>query len=141
MRSLARGVVLYLGVELAAAAALIWALGPGWALLVLAATFMAGVLLCAAQVRGQVGALRSRRVSPQDTVTDGVLIGLGSFLVFLPGIVSTLAGALMLAPVTRGVTRPVARGMLTRLHSEGPATRRIDYIDGEVIEDAVALTR
>lgn len=141
----------YVVVELVAAAALTWALGLGWALVVLAATFMLGVLLSAGQIKGQVdnhvAILRSGRRSPQGALADGVLIGLGSFLVFLPGLVSTAAGVLMLTPPTRAAMRPLAQSMLTsgiggRIAAVTTSTtRRTDYIDGEVIEDAVALTR
>ena len=93
---------LYALVELAALALLIWAIGVGWTLVVVAATFMAGVLLVASQVRGQLAAARRAGTDPRAAVTDGVLVALGSFLVFLPGLVSTAAGILMLAPPTRG---------------------------------------
>lgn len=140
LRPVARWVLLYAVVELAAAALLVWALGLGWALVVMAAVFLAGVLLSASQVKD---AVRTRR-SPQVTLADGVLVGAGSFLVFLPGVVSTAAGALMLAPPTRGAMRPAAQAMLTRglvrrvnLDYLGP--RRSDYIDGEVIDGEIAI--
>ncbi|MGV0993340.1 MAG: FxsA family protein [Mycobacterium sp.] len=156
MRPLLRYTALYAVVELAAVALLIWAFGLGWTLVVLATTFMAGVLMSAAQVKGQFAAVRGRRVTPQGAMADGVLVGIGSFLVFLPGIVSTAAGSLMLAPPTRTAMRPLAQSMLSRgigrridaVTGAGAApgtfpaaTRRTDYIDGEVIEDAVALTQ
>lgn len=152
MRPFLRYTALYAVIELVAAALLIWSLGLGWTLVLLAATFMLGVLISAAQVKGQVSAGRAGRRTPQDAVADGVLVGLGSFLVFLPGIVTTAAGALILAPPTRAVMRPAAQGLLSRGLLRGlptwemgrtamAATRRTDYIDGEVIEDAVALTR
>lgn len=153
MRPLLRYTALYAVIELVAAALLIWAVGLGWTLVLLAATFMLGVLISAAQVKGQVSAVRGGRRTPQGAVADGVLVGLGSFLVFLPGIVTTIAGALILAPPSRALMRPAAQSLLTRgLLTRGlltwgmgrttmPATRRTDYIDGEVIEDAVALTR
>ncbi len=153
MRPLLRYTALYAVIELVAAALLIWAVGIGWTLVLLAATFMLGVLISAAQVKGQVSAVRGGRRTPQGAVADGVLVGLGSFLVFLPGVVTTIAGALILAPPSRALMRPAAQSLLTRgLLTRGlltwgigrttmPATRRTDYIDGEVIEDAVALTR
>ena len=153
MRPLLRYTALYAVIELVAAALLIWAVGIGWTLVLLAATFMLGVLISAAQVKGQVSAVRGGRRTPQGAVADGVLVGLGSFLVFLPGVVTTIAGALFLAPPSRALMRPAAQSLLTRgLLTRGlltwgmgrttmPATRRTDYIDGEVIEDAVALTR
>lgn len=147
MRPLLRYAALYAAVELTALILLTWAFGLGWTLVVLAATFMLGVLLAASQLRGQVGALRRRRTDPQAAMTDGVLVGLGSFLVFLPGVVSTAAGALMLAPPTRAAVRPLASAVLSRSVMRGvgaldldPVMNRMnrgDYIDGEVIEEPV----
>lgn len=157
MRPLLRYAGLYVLVELAALALLIWAVGLGWTLVVLATVFMLGVVLAAAQMKGQVSSARRARSNPKGAVTDGVLVGLGSFLVFLPGIVSTAAGALMLAPPTRAAMRPLATSMLTRgvvrgmgamnldqfvgKPSGGTRVGRGDYIDGEVIGEPVHRPR
>lgn len=149
MRPLLRYAALYALVEVVAVVFLIWAFGLGWTLVVVAATFMVGVLLAASQVKGQFAGARRARSNPEAAVADGVLVGLGSFLVFLPGVVSTVAGALILAPPTRGAMRPVAatmltRGVVRRLGSfsvtSNPDTARAgrgDYIDGEVIDGDV----
>lgn len=150
MRPLLRYAALYALVEVVAVGFLIWAFGLGWTLVVVAATFMAGVLLAASQVKGQFAGARRARSNPEAAVADGVLVGLGSFLVFLPGVVSTVAGALILAPPTRGAMRPVAgtmltRGVVRRLGSfsvtsnpdTGARAGRGDYIDGEVIDGDV----
>lgn len=149
LRSSARYLGLYALVEVAVLALLIWALGLGWTLVVLAATFMAGVLLAASQVKGQIVAVRRARSNPEAAVADGVLVGVGSFLVFLPGVVTTAAGVLMLAPPTRGAMRPLAAAMLTRgvvrrmesldinLTPSGGRAGYGDYIDGEVIGEVV----
>lgn len=160
MRPLLRYAALYALVEAAAVVLMIWAFGLGWTLVAVAATFMMGVLLAASQVKGQFVAVRRARSNlarsnPQTAVADGVLVGLGSFLVFLPGVVSTAAGALMLAPPTRGAMRPLAATMLTRgvarrmgsfTITTNPNTGaragrgdyvRGDYIDGEVIDGDV----
>ena len=144
----ARLAALYVLVELAALAFLIWAFGLGWTLLVLIATFLAGVLLAGSQLRGQRAALRRAGTDPRSAITDGVLVGLGAFLVFIPGLVTTAAGALMLAPLTRGAMRPVADTLLTRgidrrlaaanlSAFSGPGAGRGDYIDGQVIDGQV----
>lgn len=152
MRPLLRYGALYVVVELAAVLLLAHAIGLGWTLLVLAATFMVGVVLAASQLKGQVGAIRRRRGNAQAAVTDGVLVGLGSFLVFLPGLVTTAAGVLMLAPPTRTAMRPLAATMLSRGAMRGvgalnldqmmnrvgtPFATTPDYIDGEVIGEPV----
>lgn len=159
-RPLQRYAALYVLVELAAFALLVWAVGLGWALLVAAASFLVGVLLAASQLKGQIAAVRQARRNPQGAVTDGVLVGFGSALVLLPGIVSTAAGALMLAPPTRSGMRPIAATVLTRgvtrrvgavnidqflgpTRFSGPNGRG-DYIDGEVVEedaDRTAIAR
>lgn len=77
-----------------------------------------------------------------------MLVKLGVFLVFIPGPVTTAAGALMLAPPTRGAMRPLADTLLTRgidrrlaaanlSAFSGRETGRGDYIDGQVIDGHV----
>ena len=148
LRKPARLAVLYLLVELMAVVLLVRTFGWGWTLLVLIVTFLVGAVLASTQLKGQVFALRQTRRNAEGAVADGMLVGLGAFLVFIPGIVSTAAGALMLAPPTRGAMRPLAQTLLTRgidrrLGSVnlsafgGPGTGRGDYIDGEVIDGEV----
>lgn len=160
IRPLARYAAFYAAVELAAFVLLVWAFGLGWTLLILAVTFMVGVLLAAsglkAQFSGRLGAMRRARRDPHRAVTDGALVAAGSFLVFLPGVVSTAVGALMLAPPTRTAMRPLAASIVNRGIVRGvravnvdqyladqylagqhrfAAARpvRRDYIDGEVL--------
>lgn len=152
MRPFVRFAALYAVVELAAFGLLVWAFGLGWALLVLAVTFMVGVVLSASQLKGLMGdrrlAMRRARRDPQRAVADGALVGLGSFLVFLPGLVSTAVGALMLAPPTRSAMRPLASTMISRgvlrgaraVNMEQAVDRftgpgRGDVIDGEVLSE------
>lgn len=148
IRPLLRYAALYAAVELAAVVLLAWAVGLGWTLVLLAATFMVGVVLAASQLKGQVGSIRRARVNPQAAMADGALVGLGSFLVFLPGLVSTAAGALMLAPPTRAAMRPLAATVLSRGVLRGVGALNLDqvvnnragrgdYIDGEVIGESV----
>ncbi len=158
IRPLLRYTALYAAVELTAVALLIWAIGLGWTMVVLAVAFLVGLVLAASQVKGQVGAIRTARGNAKGAVTDGVLVGLGSFLVLVPGLVTTAAGGLMLAPPTRAAMRPLASTLLGRgvvrgvnainlntlanlgaFTNEGPSGRvnRGDYIDGEVIGESV----
>jgi UPF0716 protein FxsA len=152
IRPLLRYSALYAAVELAAVLLLIWAVGLGWTVVVLAVTFGVGLLLVGWQVKGQVGAIRRARANPQGAVADSVLVGLGSLLVFVPGVVTTAAGALMLAPPTRAAMRPLAATLLGRgvvravsainldLGNLGGYSNRVgrgDYIDGEVIGEPV----
>lgn len=153
MRSLLRRTAaytaVYVAVELTAVALLIWAFGLGWALVVLAVTFVVGVLVSASQVRGQVAGLRGRSQiaavrggrTPQGAIADGALVGVGSFLVFLPGIVSTAAGVLMLAPPTRAAMRPFAQTLIARgIAGRITLIRTGQVIDGEVIDAPVIGT-
>ena len=137
---------LYVLVELAVLVALTWSLGLGWTLLILLAASVVGVALAGSQVKRQILRLQQARTNPEGAVADGMLVALGTLLVFIPGLVTTAIGALMLLPPTRSVVRPLAGTLLTR----GIARRvtivnltapgypgRGDYIDGEVVEDQV----
>ena len=148
LRYPARLAALYLLVELAAVVLLVRAFGWGWALLVLFVTFLAGVLLAGTQLKGQLRALRRAGNVSRGVVTDGVLVGLGAFLVVLPGVVTTTAGVLMLAPPSRGAMRPLAETLLTRGIDQrlgaanlsafrNPGAGRGDYLDGEILEGEV----
>jgi UPF0716 protein FxsA len=110
----------YAVIELAAIVALAWWIGLGWTILLLLAAFAAGTALAGSQVKRQVRRLRDGFDTPQGALTDGALIALGTVLVVVPGIVTTVCGVLLLLPPTRAAVRPVAR--------------RRDYIDGEVID-------
>ncbi|MCW1958608.1 MAG: FxsA family protein [Mycobacterium sp.] len=156
MRPFARYAMLYALVELTAFALLVWAFGVGWALLVMAVVFMLGVVLAASGLKSQVGAMRRARRDPHAAVADGALVGVGSVLVFLPGVVSSAVGALMLAPPTRSAMRPIAAALVTRGvmrgmravnfdrsnldNLTGGRPLRRDYIDGEVLGE-VAVDR
>ena len=132
---LKRVLLSYVLTELAVAALLIWALGLGWTFVILAGMFMAGVVLGASQLRS---------ISPRRDPADAALIGGGNALVFLPGIVTTAAGVLMLAPPTRGALRPLAEAMVKRGIARRitvPNLVRSDYIDGEVIGEVVEHRR
>lgn len=150
LRSISRYAVAYVLTELAAAALLLWAFGLGWTFVIMAATFMVGVVLAGSQLKNQVARLRKAHANPRTAAADGALVGLGTALVFLPGVVTTAAGVLMLTPATRTAMRPVAAAMLTRGIArrigyfapnavQYPVTspRRTDYIDGEVIDGPV----
>ena len=142
-----RTFLLYAVVELAVLAALTWSVGIGWTLLILLASSVIGVALAGSQVKKQILKLQRTRTDPQGTVADSMLVALGTVLMFIPGIVSTAIGALMLLPPTRSVVRPLAGMVLTRgiarrvtvINLTAPAgyPGRGDYIDGEIVEDQV----
>jgi UPF0716 protein FxsA len=145
--------LLYAIVELAVVVALASTIGFGWTVLLVVGTFLAGLVLAGSQVRRQLARLQRglNDPAPKGAVTDGALVALGTVLVFIPGLVTTVAGLLMLLPPTRAAVRPLAgalaaRGLARRvafinvgapvnLGAPGPTGRgRGDYIDGEVID-------
>ncbi|MEB3030689.1 FxsA family protein [[Mycobacterium] nativiensis] len=142
--------LVYVVVETAAVAALIWAIGFGWTTLLLLGVFFAGLMLSAGQVRRQFGRLRSG--VRQSVLADSGLIAAGTVLVAVPGPVTTVMGLLLLAPPTRSAARPILASLATiglgrytplvtaaavgkqwytNRRTTGP---RDDYIDAEVVD-------
>lgn len=135
--------LIYLVVELAVVVALVSTIGFGWTVLALLGTSLLGFVLAGSQVKRHVHRLRSGLTTPQGAVTDSALVALGTVLVFVPGLVTTAAGLLLLTPPTRAVARPLLTAMAARrvpLITVATATAgrtrtaRGDYIDGEVID-------
>jgi UPF0716 protein FxsA len=141
---------LYVVVELAVVIALASTIGVGWTLLAVLGTFVLGIALAGSQLRRQLAKLQRGVGDPQGAVTDSVLVALGTLLVFIPGLVTTAVGSLMLLPPTRAVVRPLAGALAARgiarkmavLDLGGvnlggvtaPPTGHGDYIDGEVLD-------
>ncbi len=134
--------LIYLVVELAVVVALVSTIGFGWTVLALLGTSVLGFVLAGSQVKRHLQRLRAGLATPQGAVTDSALVALGTVLVFLPGLVTTAAGLLLLTPPTRAVARPVLTAMAARrmplitvASSAGrPKAGRGDYIEGEVID-------
>ena len=143
--------LLYVLVEMAVVVGLTAAIGFGWTVLALIGTFLLGVVLAGSQLRRQLAKLQQGMKDPQGAITDSALVALGSVLVFVPGLVTTVAGLLMLAPPTRAAMRPLAglvaaRGLARQVtvvnlggmpnsgmpHHRAPG--RGQYIDGEVVD-------
>ena len=136
--------LIYLVVELAVVVALVSTIGFGWTVLALIGTSVLGFVLAGSQVKRHVARLRSGLTTPQGAVTDSAMVALGTVLVFVPGVVTTVAGLLLLTPPTRAVVRPVLTAMAARrmplitvataAAGNRRATGRGEYIDGEVID-------
>lgn len=141
--------LLYAVIEIAVLVGLVSAIGLGWTLLVVLATFVLGLALAGSQLSRQLRRLRGglTATGAHGAVTDGALVALGTVLVVVPGLASSLIGVLLLLPPTRAAARPVvtalaARGIGRRVPFVvlgapvgAPATRRRgDYIDGEVVD-------
>jgi UPF0716 protein FxsA len=143
--------VLYVVVELAVVVALASTIGLGWTLVLLLATFVAGITLAGSQLKRQLTRLRSGLTTQQSRLaSDGALVALGTVLVVVPGLVTTAAGLLLLLPPTRAAARPVLTAMAVRgigrraplitvttvgadRYASAPRPRS-DYIDGEVLD-------
>jgi len=153
---LSRLFLIYAVVELMVVIGLAAAIGVGWTLLVLLATFVLGLGLLAPlggwQLGRQLVQLRSGLAEPQSAVSDSALVALASGLVLVPGVVTTALGLLLLVPPIRAAARPgltaiAVRGFLRRVPLTADAAASMadawnlretrddrDYIDGEVID-------
>jgi UPF0716 protein FxsA len=133
-------VLLYLVIEIVALVALGSAIGLGWTLLVLLAGSVLGLWLArregvrAAQALAE--AVNNRRV-PTNEVTDGMLVAAGGVLLFVPGLVTDLAGLLLVLPPTRALVR---RRLVRAAEERSPELRsariraQAPVVDGEVVE-------
>ncbi len=135
--------LIYAVVELAVVVALVSTIGFGWTVLALLGTSVLGFVLAGSQVKRHIRRLRSGFTTPQGAVTDSALVALGTVLVFIPGLVTTAAGLLLLLPPTRAAARPVLTAMAARrmplitvaaAGTQRPTAGHGDYIDGEVID-------
>jgi UPF0716 protein FxsA len=140
--------VIYTLVELAVIVALVSTIGFGWTILLLLTTFVVGLALAGSQVKRHIRRLQSglNAATVQGAAADSMLVALGTVLVVIPGLASSLVGALLLLPPTRVVARPLVTAMaarrvplVTAAAASAPgwgytAAGSGDYIDGEVID-------
>ena len=136
--------VLYVVIELAVVVALASTIGFGWTVLLLLGTFLLGMALAGSQIKRHFGRLRAGLdpASMHGAAADSVLVALGTVLVFIPGLASSVVGALLLLPPTRAAARPMVTAMAARRvplitvagTAAGYPAPRGDYIDGEVID-------
>ena len=140
--------LVYTLVELAVIVALASTIGFGWTVLILLTTFVVGLALAGSQVKRHIRRLQSGLTATtiQGAAADSVLVALGTVLVTIPGLASSVVGALLLLPPTRAAARPLVTAMAARrvpLVTAASATApgwgytaagSGDYIDGEVID-------
>jgi UPF0716 protein FxsA len=142
--------LIYVVVELAAIVALTSTIGFGWTILALLATWLVGVSLAGSQLKRHLRRLRSGLTAAgvQGAAADSLLVALGTVLVVIPGLASSVVGSLLLLPPTRVVGRPLVTALAARrvplVVAAGvgatatgwgyDASGRGDYIDGEVID-------
>jgi UPF0716 protein FxsA len=141
--------LIYTVVELAVIVALVSTIGFGWTVIALLATFVVGIALAGSQVKRHIARLQSGLTArtAQGAMTDSLLVALGTVLVVIPGLASSVLGALLLLPPTRAAARPVVTAMAARrvplAAAAGAggaagwgytAAGQGDYIDGEVVD-------
>ncbi|HLU58710.1 MAG TPA: FxsA family protein [Pseudonocardia sp.] len=136
-------VLLYLVVEIVALVALGSAIGLAWTLLVLLAGSVVGLWLARREgvraAQALADAVSNRRV-PTNEVTDGMLVALAGVLLFVPGLVTDLAGLLLVLPPTRALVR---RRLVRAAEERSPDLRsarirsQAPVVDGEVVEGDV----
>ncbi|MDO3399093.1 FxsA family protein [Mycolicibacterium neoaurum] len=141
--------LIYVLVELAVVVGLVSAVGFGWTVLAIMVTFVVGLALAGSQVARHLARLQSAlnsRSASGALATDSALVALGAVLVVIPGLASSLLGALLLLPPTRRIARPVAIGLVGRKLAATPVVTVYpggfgrgqrpapDYVEGEVID-------
>lgn len=100
----------YALLEIAAFVGMALWLGFGWAVLISIAAGVLGFLTLRWQGRKVFGELRraaNNEVDARAPLADTALVATSTILLVIPGVVSTLAGILLLFPPTRKVVRPV----------------------------------
>ncbi|WP_032370550.1 FxsA family protein [Rhodococcoides fascians] len=136
--------VLYVVVEVTALVAVGSALGVLWTVVLLIAGSLVGSLLVRSQGRRVLDGLRRASQgerSAEGAVADGALFAAGSVAMFVPGLVTTVVGLLLLIPPTRRLLRPAVLWAAARwLPRVAASTRRMrpTVIDGEVLDDRTA---
>lgn len=139
----------YAVLEIAAFVAMVMTLGFGWAVLISLAAVVLGVVVLRWQGRKVFGELQRasrNEVDARAPLADTALVAVSTLLLVIPGIVSTVAGTLLLFPPTRRVMRPVvvavgARRVATAMDRAGVyatgvygAGRGATVVEGSVVE-------
>ncbi|MGQ4616027.1 FxsA family protein [Nocardia sp. R7R-8] len=136
--------VLYVVVEVAALIAVGQLIGALPTILLLIAGSGAGMLLVGSQGRRVLERFRRAargEVAPGTAVADGALVAAGGVLMFVPGLVTSLFGLLLLLPPTRFLARPVLAAVAARRFRRLVATApyRGVVVDGGDVVDGVVV--
>ena len=126
--------VLYVVVEVAAVVAVGNAIGAVWTVCLLIAGSALGLVLVGSQGRRVMEGLRGAALglrSPEGAIADGVLVAVGAMLMFVPGLVTSVLGLLLLIPPTRSVLRPAVVYLATRRFGKLPTGPVV--VEGEVV--------
>ncbi|MEV6254022.1 FxsA family protein [Nocardia sp. NPDC051911] len=136
--------VLYVVVEIAALVTVGQLIGALPTILLLIAGSGAGMLLVGSQGRRVFEQFRRAargEVAPGTAVADGALVAAGGVLMFVPGLVTSLFGLLLLLPPTRLPARPVLAAFAARRFGKLVATGpyRGVVVDGGDVVDGVVV--
>ncbi|MFI6166628.1 FxsA family protein [Nocardia sp. NPDC051052] len=136
--------VLYVITEIIALVAVSQWVGVLPAILLLIAGSAAGMLLIGSQGRRVFEQFRRAgrgEIPPGTAVADGALVAAGGFLMFVPGLVTSLVGLLLLLPPTRMLVRPVVTAFAARRFAKLAAAvpYRGVVIDGDDVVDGVVV--
>ncbi|MEU2255116.1 FxsA family protein [Nocardia xishanensis] len=136
--------VLYVVVEIAALFAVGQLIGAMPTILLLIAGSAAGMLLIGSQGRRVFDQFRRAgrgEITPGTAVADGALVATGGVLMFVPGLVTSVFGLLLLLPPTRMLVRPIVTALAARRF--GRLLSRTPYrgvvIDGDEVIDGVVV--
>ncbi|MBF6210014.1 FxsA family protein [Nocardia puris] len=139
--------VLYVAVEVAALIAVGQLIGVFPTILLVIAGSAAGMLLLGSQWRRVARQFRRAQrgeIPPGTAVADGALVGLGAGLMFVPGLVTSVAGLLLLLPPTRALLRPLVTALAARRVGKFVTAAESRYsgviIDGDDVVDGVVVT-
>ncbi|GAA1904802.1 MAG: FxsA family protein [Williamsia herbipolensis] len=133
----------YVAVEVAAFVGLVYAIGFWWTLLLTLAAIVLGVAVLRRQGARIFAEMRLAQSDPgaaARSLTDAALLAFATVLFFVPGLVTTVVGILLMLPPVRALARPAvaavgARRMTRVVDRFGPMTGRgVTVIDGEVVD-------
>lgn len=139
----------YAVLEIAAFVAMVMTLGFGWAVLISLAVVVLGFVVLrwqGAKVFDELRRASRNEVDVRAPLADTALVAVSTILLVVPGVVSTVAGTLLLFPPTRRVMRPAvaavgARRVATAMDRAGMyatgvygAGRGGTVVEGTVVE-------
>jgi UPF0716 protein FxsA len=108
LASLPIGLLLLAVAEIAVFVAVVHAIGPGWSVLLLAATSILGLILVRREgIRGwrAFRAAAEAGRPPGEQVSNSLVGLLGAVLLAVPGLISAVIGLLLILPPFRGLAR------------------------------------
>ncbi|MBT0568134.1 FxsA family protein [Williamsia sp. CHRR-6] len=132
----------YVVVEIGAFIGLVYGIGFWWTVVATAAAFVIGLILLrrqGARVFTEVRAAAEGRTDSLRPITDTALLAVAVFLLFIPGLVSTVLGIVLMLRPTRAVLRPVvtrvgAARIATTVGRFTPASGWGTVVEGEVVD-------